>query len=305
MIAVIGPTAVGKSSLGMEIAGKLGGEIVSVDSRQIYRGLDIGTAKPTNEERELIGHHCIDILDITEKSNARWFANIARKAIDDILWRGSVPILVGGSGLYLRAITRGLFDVDLDESDRKAFADSLEQIPTSELHSRLRESDPESAERIHVNDRYRIVRALEVLELTGITLSEHFRRQEEGAEDQLPGLLRIGLDMDRESLRGRILLRTRQMFDAGWPEEVSSILDQGADPECPGLLTLGYPETASYLRGETDREGAVRQIATLTSQYAKRQMTWFRKEPDVTWLDAAGDSLLESVLNLLDSRGIT
>jgi tRNA dimethylallyltransferase len=305
IIAVIGPTAVGKSALGMELASRLGGEIVSVDSRQIYRGLDIGTAKPSHLERKKIRHHCIDILDITEKSNARWFADKARAAIDDIVSRGRVPVLAGGAGLYLRAITQGLFDIDLDEADRRNFESYLKDIPTAELHLRLKEKDPDSADRIHENDRYRIVRALEILELTGRTLSEHFRSQKEEQSNDLPGLVRIGLDMERGALRERISQRTRQMFDAGWPEEVNSLLKAGADPTSPGMQTLGYPETAAFVTGDADRESAILDIARLTSRYAKRQMTWFRKEPDVSWLDAAGDGLKEAALNILDSRDTT
>jgi len=300
-VVITGPTAAGKSALGLEIAARLGGEIVSIDSRQIYRRLDIGTAKPTLEERGRIRHHCIDILDITEKSNARWFADRAREAIDGILSRGSLPVLAGGSGLYLRALMEGLFDIDLDKSRRSAFRESTEGTETGDLHTRLARIDPDSAARIHVNDRYRILRALEVWELTGTALSEHFRLQKEGREDAFPGFVRIGLDMDRRVLRERISERTGQMFNNGWPEEVSALLGEGADPGCPGLKTLGYPETIAYVKGEKDREAAVSEIATLTSQYAKRQMTWFRKEPAVHWLDAGKNDLVGTVLNLLDS----
>jgi tRNA dimethylallyltransferase len=302
-IVIIGPTASGKSSLGMRLAGHLGGEIVSIDSRQIYRGLDIGTAKATAAERARIRHHCIDILDITEKSNARWFADIAREAIGNIRSKGKIPVLVGGSGLYLRSITHGLFDIDLDPVKRKDFENRTGGIRTPDLHSRLKESDPASAERIHVNDRYRILRALEIFELTGTPISEHFRLQQETGEDGMQGLVKIGLDFDRELLRSRIMERTGEMYDAGWPDEVSSLLESGADPDCPGLQTLGYPETAGYVRGEMERSEAIERIAILTSQYAKRQMTWFRKEEDVSWLDAGSMDLFEAALNVLDREG--
>lgn len=302
-VVIIGPTAVGKSSLGMRLAEHLGGEIVSIDSRQIYRGLDIGTAKATASERARIRHHCIDILDITEKSNARWFADLAREAVGNIHSKGKMPVLVGGSGLYLRSITHGLFEIDLNPAERAAFEKRIEEISTADLHTRLRKSDPVSAERIHGNDRYRIVRALEIFELTGTPISEHFRLQAETGAEEMSGLVKIGLDLERESLRSRIAERTTEMFDAGWPDEVSALLDAGVDPDCPGLQTLGYPETTGYVKGELGRSEAIEKIATLTSQYAKRQMTWFRKEEDVFWLDAGAQGLFDSALNVLDSEG--
>jgi tRNA dimethylallyltransferase len=300
-VVIIGPTAVGKSSLGMNLAEKLGGEIISIDSRQIYRGLDIGTAKPSADEQARIRHHCIDILDITEKSNARWFSDLARQSMEKIRSAGKIPVLVGGSGLYLRSITQGLFEIDLDPSDRLEFEKGIEDVATMVLYSRLRSSDQESAERIHENDRYRIVRALEVQCLTGMSLSDHFSRQKEECWDGIRGLIRIGLDMDRELLRARIALRTGEMYDAGWPDEVSDLLEGGADPASPGLQTLGYPETIRFVRGELSLRAAKEKIAMLTGQYAKRQMTWFRKEAEVTWFDAEDMNLRDSVLNILDS----
>jgi len=304
-VAVIGPTAVGKSSLAMQLSEILGGEIVSIDSRQIYRGLDIGTAKPSPEERKRVRHHCIDILDIEEGSNARWFASQAEKAIEDLRSRGRLPILAGGSGLYLQALTHGLFEIDLEPAEREKFAGSVSGMPSGDLYSILLEKDPESAGRIHPNDRYRIVRALEVLELTGTPLSEHFRLQKETGPPIEEGLVRIGLDMDRASLRSRISARTESMYDAGWPEEVTELLERGADPGCPGLQTLGYPETIRYVRGDAGRRETVERISILTGQYAKRQMTWFRKERDVTWLNAEDRDLLRAALNILDRTGIT
>jgi tRNA dimethylallyltransferase len=303
-VVIIGPTAAGKSSLGMSLAERIGGEIVSIDSRQIYRGLDIGTAKATAEERARIKHHCIDILDITEKSNARWFADHARDSIEKIRSDGKIPVLVGGSGMYLRSVTHGLFEIELDPHERGEFENSISELSTADLYRRLSASDPGSAERVHENDRYRIIRALEVFELTGLMMSEHIMRQQATGGRGMSGLIRIGLDMDREDLRSRIAERTREMFDAGWPDEVSGLMAKGFDTDCPGLRTLGYPVIIEYVRGELSRDEAISAIATLTSQYAKRQMTWFRKEPSVSWRDAGSENILGEALNILDRAGI-
>jgi tRNA dimethylallyltransferase len=295
-LAIIGPTAVGKSRLALALAGKLGGEIVSIDSRQAYCRIDIGTAKPSKSDREKIPHHLVDVLELDEKNDAERFAHMARIAVRDIFERTRLPILVGGSGLYLHALLNGFFEVGLDPGERAQFAESVGQIPTPALFRRLEANDPESARRIHRNDRYRIVRALEVYALTGVPLSEHFRRQDAEASREHFDCRKIGLTVPRQILYERINERTKNMLDGGWIEEVERLLDEGADPGWPGLRSLGYPEVISLVRGEHSRQETYERVARLTRRYAKRQVTWFRKVEGVVWFDALRPDLEERVL---------
>ena len=302
-VAILGPTASGKSRLAMRLAPRAGAEILSIDSRQAYRRLDIGTAKPTADERRAVPHHLIDILDLAEKSNADSFARLAHAAIRDVASRGKVPLLVGGSGLYFRAIGEGFFDIDLDPSQRISFAESLRGVPDEVLRGRLERDDPESALRIHRNDRYRTTRALEVFALTGQPLSEHLRAQRPDPERQEIRYIKIGLMLPRPALHGRIDERTRGMFERGWLTEVERLLADGATPELPGMKTLGYPQVAACVRGEAGFEETLKRILELTRQYAKRQLTWFKKEPGVHWLEADSPALLESAEELIRLQG--
>lgn len=300
-IIILGPTATGKSELALKLASSIGGELVCVDSRTVYRGLDIGTAKPSLEDRRKVPHHMLDILDPDQKCRAGWFAGKGRKVTQEILSRGKRPVLVGGSGLYLRALTKGLFQIELDSKERKAFAASIEELPTEELYSGLQAVDPPSAERIHRNDRYRIVRALEVYKLSGKPISEHFRKQgEEGGLDL--EMVKFGLNTSRKELHRRINARTASMFESGWPEEVEILLQNGARPSWPGMRTLGYPEIISYLEGDEDYHQTVAEISAKTRQYAKRQLTWFRKEKGVRWLDISISDPWEDAIKVLDSE---
>lgn len=299
-VVIIGPTAVGKSRLALNLAGDVGGEIVSVDSRQAYRKTDIGTAKPSVRERADAPHHLIDILDLDEDNNANRFAGMALIAIADIVERGRLPILVGGSGLYLRAIFRGFFHIELKREERERFALSLQDVPTDELHRRLVSADPESSRRIHPNDRYRIVRALEVYTLSGIPLSEHFERQRTENRSSDTNHLKIGLKLPRKELYRRINERTIRMIEAGWVEEVERLLRDGAHEDWPGLRTLGYPEVISYIKGELTKKRMIGEISKLTRQYAKRQITWFNKEEGVTWLGADDPDTTATVLSLVE-----
>ncbi|MBU8921142.1 MAG: tRNA (adenosine(37)-N6)-dimethylallyltransferase MiaA [Bacteroidales bacterium] len=302
-LVIVGPTASGKSALALNIAIRTGGEIVSIDSRQVYRGLDIGTAKPSQHDRELVPHHLLDIIGPERKTDARWFSRIASEAVRDVLSRSKLPILTGGSGLYLKAILEGLFSIDLDEDMRSAFAKSIIETSTCELLKELRKVDKESAERIHPNDRYRLTRALEVYSLTGLSLSDHFARQKESEGGGLDMIcLKTGIDITRKELRKRIAERTLLMFDDGWPEEVRSLLSQGADPEWYGMKTLGYPEVISYVNGESSRQETIDKIVLKTSQYAKRQMTWFRSDKDIRWINGDVRKQSELVFKMLDTK---
>lgn len=301
-LAILGPTAAGKSSLAIILAGRLGGEIVSIDSRQVYRGIDIGTAKPSRSDMERIPHHLIDVLELREKIDAEKFSRMAMTAVGSILDRQRLPILVGGSGLYFHALFNGFFDIDLDPSERIAFAESVADIPTPDLYRRLSFEDPDSIQRIHPNDRYRIIRALEVFALSGVPLSEHFRLQRTDSEYRRFECRTIGLTMPREKLYARINERTRKMLTGGWIEEVERLLKGGADPAWPGLGSLGYPEVISLIRGLLTRDETFERVARLTRQYAKRQLTWFKKVEGVSWFDADCQDLAQLVFAWLPAQ---
>jgi tRNA dimethylallyltransferase len=286
----------------MDLALRLKGEILSIDSRQAYRRIDIGTAKPSAEDRRLVPHHLVDVFDLHETIDAQRFSALARAAIHDAASRGALPILVGGSGLYFRAIETGFFDIALDPGERASFAESLRGVPGQTLHERLREIDPESAERIHPNDRYRIVRALEVHALTGTSLSGHMRRQRLERSREDIAFVKIGLELARGELHRRIGERARDMFDRGWAEEVRHLLAEGADPAWPGMRTLGYPEVVAFVGGRRSFDDTIERIGELTRQYAKRQATWFRKEPAMQRLAAEGQGLVESAAALVERR---
>lgn len=301
-VAILGPTASGKSRLGIDVALRIGGEILSVDSRQAYRRIDIGTAKPSQEERALVPHLLIDVFDLEEKNDAQKFALLARAAIRDAVSRGKIPILVGGSGLYFRAIEKGFFDVRLDAADRIAFAESLRGVSNESLCERLEALDRESAQRIHRNDRYRLVRALEVQALTGMPLSEHVRRQRLDPSREEIAFVKIGLDIERGTLHRNIGERARGMFERGWANEVERLLAGGADPDWPGMKTLGYPQIVSYVTGKARFDETVERVSELTRQYAKRQVTWFRKEPEMSWLAGAENGIVDTAVGLIERR---
>jgi tRNA dimethylallyltransferase len=298
-IAILGPTASGKSRLAMHLAQRAGGEILSIDSRQAYRHLDIGTAKPSAEDRRTIPHHLIDILDLREKNSAALFASMAHEAVRAVASRGRLPIFVGGSGLYFRALRHGFFTIKLDAVERTAFAESLRGIPDDFLFRRLETVDPESARRIHRNDRYRIVRALEVYSLTGTPLSAHMQYQRPDPLRQEIRFVAIGVDIPRAELHRNIHERTRMMFEGGWVEETEKLLAEGADPEWPGMKTLGYPEIVALLEGKSTLDETATRIVELTRQYAKRQVTWFQKEPDVAWFTGGAQDIFESAFELV------
>ena len=300
-LVILGPTAVGKSGLALEIAQKYGGEIVCIDSRTVYRKIDIGTAKPTPRQRKMVPHHMLDLLDLNQKCDAVWFASEARKAVTEISARGRLPILVGGAGFYLRSVLHGLFDIDLPEEERAEFAARVSNITTSELYEQLSEVDRESSVKIHENDRYRIVRALEVYALSGTPLSEHISDQADDDGFSL-NAIKIGLNTRREIIHQRINDRTAEMIENGWIEEVRELLNEGVGTELPGMQTIGYQEIISYLNGEIDFDSCVERISAATRQYAKRQLTWFRKEDKVKWLDISRDDPGEEVSMILDKE---
>jgi tRNA dimethylallyltransferase len=281
---IVGPTGAGKSALAMAVAERSNCEIVNADSRQFYRGMDLGTAKPSAEDQARVPHHLIDERDPDESLDVAEFAQLARTAIEDIAARGRNPLVVGGSGLYLRVIRGGIFRGPAASPEiRGRFAKIAEEQGVAHLHQTLRKIDPEAANRIGVNDLYRIVRALEVFELTGETISAHQLRHR--FADHGYDTLTVGVEVDRKKLYDAIDTRFDAMVAAGLVDEVRTLVAAGYSPGKPPLSTIGYKQIATYLRGEIALDDAVAQAKQESRRLAKRQLTWFRREPNVVWLD--------------------
>jgi tRNA dimethylallyltransferase len=285
-IAVMGATATGKSALGVLLAGRFDGEVISMDSRQVYVGMDIGTGKVTAEEQGGIPHHLLDVLHPDHAGSAGKHAELTRAAIDEIVGRNRLPILVGGTGLYFDAVFRPLIDVVIPPDQLDAIRASFSSKDTMELYAELRGVDPDRARELSPNDRMRITRALEIHRATGVTMSEHLVRQASSAAGS-GGLsrLKLVLTMPREKLRLRIAERTRSLYDAGWVQEVERLLEGDCRMDGPGMQSLGYQEIAAALAAGDDPLATVDAVTTRTQQYAKRQETYFRKEKDAEWLD--------------------
>ena len=281
---IVGPTGAGKSALAMAVAEHSNCEIVNADSRQFYRGMDLGTAKPSAEDQARVPHHLIDVRNPDESLDVAEFAQLARAAIEDIAARERNPLVVGGSGLYLRVIRGGIFRGPAASPEiRGRFAKIAEAQGVAHLHQTLREIDPESANRIGINDLYRIVRALEVFELTGETISAHQLRHR--FADHGYDTLTVGIEVDRKKLYEAIDTRFDAMVAAGLVDEVRTLVAAGYSPEKPPLSTIGYKQIAAYLRGEIALDDAIAQAKQESRRLAKRQLTWFRREPNVEWLD--------------------
>lgn len=292
IIAVAGPTASGKSALALELCKRLDGELISLDSMQIYRGLDIGTAKPTKAEQAEVRHHMIDICEPTENFSAAEFAERAHKVIADVQSRGKKAVLCGGTGLYLDTVL-GRLDFGEIESDEKLRGELIafaEKNGADALHERLREIDPQAAEKIHKNNVRRVARAIEIYELTGKTKTEHDR---EAISDSPYESLIIGLDYDdREVLYSRINRRVDAMIEAGLEGEVRSLVSRGLlSAESTAGQAIGYKEMLGYIAGDCLLVDAVEKIKLGTRRYAKRQLTWLRRNPNINWLypDKLGD----------------
>jgi tRNA dimethylallyltransferase len=283
--AIVGPTATGKSALALELAERLGGELVSVDSAQVFRGLDVGTAKPTLAERARAPHHLIDVIEPDEQWTAAAFAAAADAAIEGARERGRTPILCGGTGLWLRALVRGIFEAPaIDPEVRAAVRAELEARGSAALHAELAAVDPVAAARIHPSDPQRIGRALEVHRQVGVPISTLQARH--GFAEQRHRLVALALEVERDALWARVLARTREMYRRGLVEEVEGCLARGLPPDAPGLATIGYRDAVRLVRGELDREAAIEATVVATRQYAKRQRNWFRHEPGVAWVPA-------------------
>lgn len=289
LVAIVGPTAAGKSSLALGLAQQFSGEIISADSVQVYRGLDIGTAKPSLADRRIVPHHLIDIINPDQDYSAALFRRQAGELICILHERQKPIFVVGGTGLYLKALTRGLFRGPAANTGFRARLNREADTKGNPfLHHRLQELDPEAAARIHPQDRMRIVRALEVHSQSQRKISEF---QEEHRFQEAPyEVFKIGPFFEREELYRRIETRTEEMMERGWVEEVKTLLDQGYLPHLKSLQSLGYKHIVSYLSGKISLEEAVRLIKRDTRRYAKRQITWFKSDPEIAWFSSDPES---------------
>jgi tRNA dimethylallyltransferase len=286
VIVVCGPTATGKTALGIELALRCGGEIVSADSMQVYRRMDIGTAKATPEERSRVPHHMLDVAEPREDYSVSRYVREASAVCDGLLAAGKVPVIVGGTGLYIDSLLSGRDFAGREEGDeglRAALNADYDRIGGEAMLARLREFDPERAEKLHPGDKRRIVRAIEIYRLTGKTITRH--DEETRALPPRYEAMTIALSFaDRADLYARIDRRVEQMVSDGLFDEVEGLLREGVSPACTAMQAIGYKEAARALRGEISREEAAALIQLNSRRYAKRQLTWFGRNPSARWI---------------------
>ncbi|GAA0540771.1 tRNA (adenosine(37)-N6)-dimethylallyltransferase MiaA [Saccharopolyspora thermophila] len=293
LVVIVGPTATGKSDLAVELAVQLDGEVVNADAMQLYRGMDIGTAKLTLAERRGVPHHLLDVLDVTETASVAAYQRQARRAVEDILARGRTPVLVGGSGLYVQAVVDELSFPGTDPQVRRKYEEQLAAVGPAELHRRLGELDPKAATAILSSNGRRIVRALEVIEITGRPFSANLPE---------PGPPRYGavlVGLDRNDLDDRVDQRVTRMFDAGLVDEVRRLEASGLRHGRTAGRALGYQQVLAELDGGGDMAAAAAETARLTRRFVRRQRSWFRRDHRIRWLDAADPDLVSDVRTLV------
>ncbi len=286
VICICGPTASGKTFLAVGLAKKLGGEVVSCDSMQIYRGMDVGTAKPTEEEMGGIPHHLIDVAEPGEDFSVSRYVELADAAIQDVHGRGKIAIVCGGTGLYMDGLIKGEQYAPPSRDAQREYVEGIAEKKGIEyVYDMLMDADPETAEKLHLSDRKRIIRAMEVFLITGMPLSWHNAQSKLRPPKYEP--FWIGLSFrDRSRLYARIDQRVDQMMEQGLEAEVRALLERGVDPKTTAMQAIGYKEMAAALRGECSTEQAVEQIKQASRRYAKRQLTWFRRNEKIHWLYA-------------------
>lgn len=285
VLCVVGPTATGKTKMGVALAKRFDGEVVSVDSMQLYRGMAIGTAAPTREEMEGIPHHMVAVADPAESWSAARYVHAADACVQDILGRGRLPVLVGGTGLYLDALIRGTdFAAGSQGTElRQQLQRRARQEGTETLLEELRRIDPAAAQKLHLRDEKRIIRALEVWYETGRTITEHDRQERQRPPKY--DALYIGLDfLDRQDLRDRIDRRVDTMVEQGLLEEVETLLASGLPRDATALQAIGYKQFLAVAEGTATRQEAIEEVKLRSRQYAKRQLTWLRRNPDIFWV---------------------
>lgn len=298
ILGIVGATASGKTSLSLKVARLLNAEIICMDSMQIYRHMDIGTAKPTAEERALVPHHLIDIVDPSESFSVAEYVPLAHACIADVLSRGHVPLLVGGTGLYLQGISMPLDYGGLpsDPEIRSELQKEYERYGADALHNLLRSIDPDTAARLHPHDIRRVIRAIEIYRLTGIPMSEHRLLQSE----QSPYDMRLfAISWPRDELHRRIGYRVDEMMEQGLFEEVKNLLSQGISPQAQSMQGLGYKELIPVINGTESILSATEHIKTGTRNYARRQLIWYRRDQRIHWLDSEHlDEAAEEVIRI-------
>lgn len=309
LVILTGPTAVGKTALSLKLARAIGGEIISADSMQVYRRMDIGSAKILPAEQEGIPHHLIDVLEPTQEFNAALFQELCNEAITRIRQAGHIPILAGGTGFYIQAVLRGIDFTEHEDPTtqiRQRLEEEASRLGAGALHKRLTQVDPDAAAQIHPNNVKRTIRALEYYEQTGQRISLHNETQK--ARENAFHAAYFVLTDDRARLYDRIDRRVDLMMEQGLVDEVKALRDEGVVLTDTSMQGLGYRQIMEYLQGDYDLEEAVYRIKRDTRHFAKRQLTWFRREPDVIWLDKQeltdDDQLLERILGVLRERGI-
>jgi len=284
LVIINSPTATGKTELAISLALEFGGEIISADSLQVYRYLDIGTAKPSKEQRNKVKHHMIDVVDPDEEFNAAFFAEQARIIIADLARQGKPIFVVGGTGLYIRALLRGIIETPtVDEKIRNHYRQLRESHGKEYLYNLLQQRDADAAGKINPNDSVRVIRALEVLEQTGESISAIQKRH--SFADTPYKTYKIGIQIDTKELKQRIIMRTEKMIAEGLLDEVKSILDRGYSYKLKPLQSLGYKQVIGFLRKEYNWENALDLIKRDTWQYAKRQLTWFKADKEINWFN--------------------
>ena len=300
IVVIAGPTASGKSALAVELSQVFDGEIVNADSMQVYRDMDVGTAKPSIKERMGIPHHMLDVVYPDEDFNAAEYRSCAIPLLREIEDRGKRGFVVGGTGLYIKTLLGGLLICPpTDQGLRDTLYRECEERGSSFLYERLKKLDPESARRIHPNDKIRVIRALEIIKLTEQPLSSLI--QSHGFNDRHFRVLKICLQMDREKLYKRINERTLVMMEAGLVRETEDLLGKGYAPDLKPMKSLGYRHMVRFLEGDWDLDKTIHKLQTDTRRYAKRQLTWFRADPDMIWIDPADKSaIVEKIKGFLD-----
>lgn len=298
IIVLVGPTAIGKTALSFKLVDRFDCEIVSMDSMQVYKYMDIGTAKPSLEEQTLVPHHLIDIIEPDNQYDAARFVSDALKAINDISSRNHVVLLTGGTGLYLKALVDGLFNtLPADMNIRSQLTELLEEKGSAYLHRKLSTIDPDSGKKIHKNDTQRVIRGLEIFMKSGKTWTRHLEEQQnQGQGIEFTKMYQIGLTCERKELYKRIKERTKIMLKQGLIDEVSNLLHMGYSQDIPSMQSIGYRHVNNFLSGTWDREEMFEMLVRDTRRYAKRQMTWFGKNSSLHWFERdADDEIIQSI----------